>query len=162
MKQLVVICGENKLRCGQILELLSKRNDNIEIILNVTTNSTENGGYIVISNNEFWDMVEQGKFMEYSRIHESYYGTLHINKDKETNQFMINDVDVAIGIKKLYPKAITMYIVSQEKLESFNKNPIFSKVRKLDFLVVDNYLINTAKKIEEIVSFMEENGMKNG
>lgn len=159
MRQIIIICADDFLRCLQILETLKKEQD-VELVLKVTTNVSENIGYTVVDNNTFWDMVEQGKFLEYSGMHDKYYGTLHINKDKTINQIMINDVSVALDIKKMINKTITIYVLSHENIEAFKSSCDYEEVKKLDFLVVDNDLINTARKIQEIVSFIEENGMR--
>lgn len=163
MKQVVVICGESKARCSQILELLSKRNKDIIINECVTTADIQNFGYKVVNNNKFMTMVEGNVFFEYHVDHNNFYGTLFIDNKLINDNFMISDTNVALNIKKIYPKTITIYILSEAeevffKTDLGNKN--YLEAKKLDFLVVDNDLTDTAKKIEEIVSFINENGMK--
>jgi len=114
----------------------------------------------VVACSEFWDMAEQGEFFEIIGSNDGYYGIPHINKENIHDQYMVVGAEIATSIKKRYPKCITIYVLPEEKLGSFKINSNYQEAKKLDFLVVDNDLITTTKKIEEIVSFIEENGMK--
>ena len=159
MKQIIIVCGDDALRCFKILQLITAKHKNAEIVLRVTTKASDTTCELVNSN-RFWDMVEQGSFIGYTGSQDEYYGTRHINRKCENNQYMFNDVNMALEIKRLNPKVITIYVASQDIVTQIENKTEYLAITKLDFLVEDKNLLDTAQKIEQIVCFIEENGMK--
>lgn len=74
----------------------------------------EGKDYYFITKKEFEDRITTGDFVEWEQVHGQYYGTLKSEVDKYINSSLdlVFDVDVkgALNIKKLYPKAVSIFI----------------------------------------------------
>ena len=86
-------------------------------------NEIEGVDYYFISNEEFQKMIEEGKFVEWARVHGQLYGTSTDLLDNaiETKKDVVLEVDVngGIKIKKRYPKAVLIFLLppSWQELE---------------------------------------------
>lgn len=86
-------------------------------------NEIEGVDYYFISNEEFQKMVEEGKFVEWARVHGQLYGTSIDLLDNaiKTRKDVVLEVDVkgGIEIKEKYPKAVLIFLLppSWQELE---------------------------------------------
>ena len=81
-----------------LVKMLSN-SDNFEISISHTTrkprpNEVDGIDYYFISNKKFKELIKKGKFYEYAKIFENYYGTL-----KESVDQMIKKNDIFFAIK---------------------------------------------------------------
>ncbi len=135
--------------------------------------------YYFISKKEFEDKISNGEFVEWEQVHGQYYGTLKSEIDKYLNNSLdlVFDVDVkgALNIKKLYPKAVSIFIeapreelVKRLKKRSTETDEEISKrleridmeisyKDKFDFTVVNNSNPDGIKNaVNEIISIINK------
>jgi guanylate kinase len=74
----------------------------------------EGKDYYFIPKEEFDEKIKKGEFVEWEEVHGNLYGTLKSEIENNINSPLdiVFDVDVkgAINIKKLYPKAVSIFI----------------------------------------------------
>ena len=99
-------------------------------------NEIEGVDYYFLSNEEFQKMVDDGKFVEWARVHGQLYGTSIDLLDNaiETKKDVVLEVDVkgGIEIKKKYPKAVLIFLLPpswQELEKRLNKRDTEIKER---------------------------------
>jgi len=137
-------------------------------------NEIEGVDYYFISNEEFQKMIEEGKFVEWARVHGELYGTSVNLLDNaiETKKDVVLEVDVkgGIKIKKRYPKAVLIFLLPpswQELEKRLNKRgtEVIEKIRErikqakkeityapsYDYLVVNNDVNEALSDILSIV-----------
>lgn len=69
--------------------------------------------YYFVNENEFCKMVEYEQFIEYSNVYDKYYGLLksEVENNEDKNCIVILDVQGTEKILKLYPEAVTIFIL---------------------------------------------------
>ncbi|MBI5806040.1 guanylate kinase [candidate division TA06 bacterium] len=103
---------------------------------------------------EFEQMLEAGQLLEWAMVHENYYGTPRKQIDDKLNagQDVIMDIDTvgARAIKKLYPQAVTIFVLPP----TFEELKTRLKGRATDSEEVINKRLNRAKlEMQEIGDF---------
>lgn len=84
--------------------------------------------YFFFTEEEFKKKIEDGKFAEWEKFYDYYYGTFkkYINENLDSGKNVLLEIDVkgAITIKEKYPDAVLIYIVppSFEELKIRLKN----------------------------------------
>lgn len=83
----------------------------------------EGKDYYFITKEDFEDKVKKGEFVEWEEVHGNLYGTLKSEIEKTINSPLdiVFDVDVkgALNIKKLFPKAVSIFLdAPEEELKS--------------------------------------------
>lgn len=80
--------------------------------------------YRFVSEDEFSRMVEQGRFLEYARVHGGpHYGTLRedVERELDAGRDVLLEIDVqgALQVRSLIPDAVTIFVLppSEEELE---------------------------------------------
>jgi len=137
-------------------------------------NEIEGVDYYFISNEEFQKIKEEGKLIEWARVHGELYGTSINLLDNaiETKKDVVLEVDVKGGvkIKKKYPKAVLIFLLPpswQELEKRLNKRgtEVIEKIRErikqakkeityapfYDYLVVNNDINEALSDILSIV-----------
>ena len=137
-------------------------------------NEIEGVDYYFISNKEFQEMVKDGKFIEWARVHGQLYGTSIdlLNEAIETKKNVVLEVDVkgGIEIKKRYAEAVLIFLLPpswQELEKRLNKRDteIKERIRErierakkeitdapyYDYLVVNNDINKALSDILSIV-----------
>lgn len=98
----------------------SRKKDGWQFSLSYTTRTKRPGErdgreYVFVSEAEFLKKAKAGFFAEYCRVHRYYYGTPKKQMEQVVKKggVMILDVDVqgAFKLKKVYPEAITIFIL---------------------------------------------------
>ncbi|MDO9392156.1 MAG: guanylate kinase [bacterium] len=110
--------------------------------------------YHFVPAKEFEQMLEEGRLLEWAMVHENYYGTPRKQIDDKLNagQDVIMDIDTvgARAIKKLYPQAVTIFVLPP----TFEELKIRLKGRATDPEEVINKRLNRAKlEMQEIGDF---------
>ncbi len=91
-------------------------------------NEVEGEDYFFATKDTFEDYIRNDKFLEYAKYNNNYYGTLKgfvfdkINKG--INVFAVIDVQGAMQIEKVFPEAVSIFIMppSFEELEKRLRN----------------------------------------
>ena len=118
---LLVISGPAGAGKGTVIAEMLSRCDNFELSVSATTRKPRQGetdgvDYFFLEEKKFVQMIKNGEFLEYAKVHGScYYGTpvKYANETLESGRDMILEIDVqgAKNVKKVMPEAITIFIV---------------------------------------------------
>jgi guanylate kinase len=116
-----------------LCKALLKRFPDLQYSISHTTRTPRNEeingvDYFFISNDEFEKNINDGKWLEWARVHDSYYGTSaeFIDRNLAEGRDILLDIDVA-GAKQILsrmPKSVTIFILPpsistlKERLES--------------------------------------------
>lgn len=176
---LVVVSGPSGCGKGTICKELLRRNKDIIISISATTRKPRNGevegvNYFFIDKERFDAMVQNDEFIEYANVHGNFYGTpkkfvLDKLKNGESILFEI-DVQGAIQIKKMYPKAVLIFIAppSMEELKNRivgrgteSKSDIEKRyenafkeleyIKEYEYMVINDEVMNAVEKIESVI-----------
>lgn len=162
-----------------IVNALVKEHQNLAISISATTrerrqNEVDGREYVFLSVDAFKQAIKDGKFLEYEEVHGDYYGTLKMTVDNLIKQgyAILFDIDVngAKSIKRYHPGAILIFIKPPSEAELIRRlknrksettKSIKQRLKRLkyeydeaihfDYIVVNDNLENTIKKIEEII-----------
>lgn len=179
--KIIIISGPSGSGKGTVITDLP---ENYKKSVSVTTRDirpdieTEGVDYFFISHDEFDRLNRRGEILEYNYFDGNYYGTprLQISNDLEKGYNVVLDVDVhgAVNIKKQYPEALMIFIMSptvfvQEKRlrrreknsEQSIKNRIREAANELGYTGLFNcVIINEEDKPDEavkaVLSFINE------
>lgn len=177
---IIVLAGPSGAGKSRVFDEIAKQRDNVRKVLSVTTRARREGetlkpNYIYVSKQKFQQLVAEGQFFEWEEYDDNFYGTLEIPVQELSQKDLFFDKDVrgAISIKKAYPEAITIYIMPKDKvtLEARRGNRGAKRAdiakgevepaKQLDFLVINDDINDTVRKVEEIIEFMRNYSMKN-
>ncbi len=162
-----------------ITKILAERNPNYKISISATTRprrSFEKDGvdYDFLSEEQFFEKVRNGEFLEHEEVHGNRYGTLkaRIESLLDDGYTVLFDIDVygALNIKKQYPDAVLIFIrpPSMDELKDRlkkRKTDTSAEIEKrlsrlpeeyaksvfFDYDVVNNDLEQTVEKITHII-----------
>lgn len=175
----IVISGPSGVGKDTIAECLIK--DNIGIYsVSMTTRKKRIGevhgkDYFFATKEEFENNIKENKFLEYAKYNDNYYGTLKDfvfdNINSGTNVIAIIDVQGAMQIEKVFPDAVTIFIMPpsfdelERRLKSRNtdseddikrrltiaKKEIIYK-DKYDYIVINNAVDKAVLDIKNIIN----------
>ena len=163
------------------------RKNNFQISISHTTrkprsNETDGKDYYFVSETEFENLILEGKFLEYAKVFQHYYGSSKdvIFKKLKKGKNVIFDIDwqgtQQIKRQKLNYKIVTIFIlppsrdelynrllnrdrndekIAKERMTQFNEDVIHWK--DYDYVVVNDNLVNCYKKI---IKFIESGDNK--
>tara|TARA_X000000368_G_scaffold186701_1_gene147395 strand:+ start:2574 stop:3134 length:561 start_codon:yes stop_codon:yes gene_type:complete len=185
MKNFFIISGSSGSGKTTLLELLS-RDLNMDISVSSTTRNKrdyeiDGVHYRFISKEEFQNMIDDNKFLEYENVHGNLYGTpldsLEGYIEQNKSLFLELDVKGAISLKKIYPlNTISIFLSppnieelrhrllnrsteSQDEIEKrlsrFEEEDNLKK--EFDYTLINDNFETTFEKIKKmIISFKEE------
>ena len=110
--------------------------------------------YHFVSVAEFMAMIDMGEFFEWAEVHGNFYGTsvASVKSELEYGRDVILDIDVqgASQIKKIFPDAITIFVMppSMEELEARLRNRGTD-----DKEVIQRRLVNARSEINRITEY---------
>ena len=120
---LIVISGFSGAGKGTLVNAVLARHDNYALSISATTRSPRKGevdgkSYYFITKEEFEACIAQGKFLEYARYVDNYYGT---PKDRvielmEQGKDVILEIDCqgAAQAKAAYPDAVLVFVTTKD------------------------------------------------
>jgi guanylate kinase len=118
---LIVISGPSGAGKGTICrELLRNYSDDLELSVSATTRKPRAGevdgvNYFFKEKPEFVQMVEDGEFIEYAKVHDNYYGTpkKYVMDKLEEGRNVILEIDVQGGakVKHVFEEAVSIFIM---------------------------------------------------
>ena len=140
------------------------------------SNELEGKDYFFVDTNTFEDNIKNKKILEYTLFNGNYYGTpsgfVFDNLEKGINVIGILDINGALNIEKIYPEAISIFIMppSFEELKNriTNRNTDSKEVikerleiakdemnykNKYDYVVINNSVDKTVEEIINIIKF---------
>ena len=178
---LIVISGPSGAGKGTVCrELLRSYSKNLELSISVTTRKprvgeTEGVNYFFRDKDEFARMVEGGEFIEYAKVHDNFYGTPknYVMNKLEDGKDVILEIDMQGGmkVKHVFHDAVSIYIIPptfaelKKRIEGRgtetekdickrlkNAYEELGHVNNYDYVVVNDDIKNTAKKIDCILT----------
>lgn len=176
---LIIISGPSGVGKGTVIKRLMEACPNLSRCVTCTTRAPRPGevegvDYCFLTAEQFRQMVEAGRFLEYAHVHLNYYGTPLASVEKIVNrgEGCILEIDVQGGIeaKKRAPDAVMIFLAppSMEELERrlrgrgtesasavakrlANAQKELDCIPGYDYLVVNDNIDEAAHKIECII-----------
>ena len=175
---LLVISGPSGVGKGTMVERLLKSED-FELSVSCTTRKprpTEVDGksYFFITKEEFQKRIKENGFLEYDEHFDTFYGTPRaFVEEKLKNKSVMLEIDVigALNVKESYPEAVLVILTppDEEALKARLKGRRteteaelerrlarvefeLSQKDKFDYVVVNDDLEETEKKLRQIIS----------
>ncbi|MBL0686477.1 MAG: guanylate kinase [Sulfurospirillum sp.] len=156
---MLVISGPSGSGKSSLMNEMIKRVDNIYFSISTTTRLKREGeiegvNYHYISKDEFENDIEKGFFLEWAKVHDSYYGTSLklISKALQNNKLVIFDIDVQgykILKKKFGNDISSVFLTTQNRTElKFRLTKRGTDSKKTVEKRINNALVEMAK-IEE-------------
>jgi guanylate kinase len=127
---MIVISGPSGVGKDSVIQGLKRCNTRMHVVVTATTREPRPGevdgvDYFFLSKDEFAEMIEQDKFLEYAVVYNDFKG---IPKDQvrqalESNQDAVMRVDVqgAATIRGIYPDALLIFLTVRDEEELKNR-----------------------------------------
>ena len=122
---IIIISSPSGAGKTSICKKLINLDSNVRLSVSVTTRSARDNeidgkDYHFVSSDQFQDMVNQDKFLEYAKVFNNHYGSLrkHIDDHLANNNDVLFDIDWQ-GAQQIinsdYPRIITIFIMPPSK-----------------------------------------------
>ena len=175
----IVISGPSGVGKDTICEELIKRGNGIYSVSMTTrkkrNNELDGVNYFFVSKDEFENKIKDNFFLEYAMYNGNYYGTptdfISDNTNRGINVFAVLEINGAINVKKIFPSAITIFIMppSFDELERrlrgrksedddiINERLNIAKEEvkyknKYDYVVINSTVDNAVLEVEKIIN----------
>ncbi|MBR4262803.1 MAG: guanylate kinase [Bacilli bacterium] len=176
---LIVISGPSGVGKDTIVNEYTKTHNDSWLSISMTSREMRKGekegeNYYFVSKKDFEEKIEEGFFLEYAKYVNNYYGTpkKYINEklDQGIDVFLVIEIQGAAKIKELIPEAIFIFLfppslnalksrlknrgtdseekINQRFLQAYKE---MNEVTKYNYVVVNDEISNTIKKIEAIL-----------
>lgn len=181
---LLVMSGPSGVGKGTIVkEILKQRHDTV-VSISVTTRYKRDGeldgrDYFFVSEDEFENMVNNKKLLEYASVHNNHYGTPKEFVDKMISEgkVVILEIDVqgAEQIKKTYENAIYVFVIPPRmkdiherlkkrgtedeekiKLRLENSKKEFDHIKDYDYFLVNDKVEYATERLHHIIEEEKE------
>jgi guanylate kinase len=116
---LVVVSGFSGAGKGTLMKELLKRYDNYALSISATTRQPREGekdgeSYFFVTKEQFQQMIENQKLVEYAQYVNNYYGTPreYVEQKMAEGKDVILEIEIqgALKVKKLFPDALLLFI----------------------------------------------------
>ena len=181
MSKLIVISAPSGTGKTSLIEALIKDADDLKLIFSISfttrkkrSNEKHGESYFFINREEFKDMMKKNDFLESAEVFGDLYGTSRswVEEKLKNNWNIILELDFqgALQIKKIYPKAKTIFIIPPTyeelrqrlyKRDLDDESTITKRLReakkeiiqgqKFDHLVVNDEFEATLKDLKKII-----------
>jgi len=134
--------------------------------------------YFFVSERKFERMIKENKFAEWAGVHGNYYGTLRVFLDKMLkkgkNVLLAIDVCGGMNIKKLYPDACMIFIMTPDiktlesrlllrnedrreiiKVRIENARKELKSIQKYEYLVINKKLSDAVSAVKTIINSLK-------
>lgn len=139
------------------------------------TNEINERDYLFVSEEEFKQLIEEKRLIEWAKVHGNYYGTSKefVEKNIQAGKDIILDVDVkgALQIKEKFKEAVLIFLLppsmgelrkrltgrkqdSEHEIEKRLKNAYeeIEYIEKYDYKIVNDQIKNALDELKKIVS----------
>ena len=185
---LLVISGPSGVGKGTVCNELLKEEKNIRFSISATTRKkreqeTDGENYYFLDNEKFKDMIENGEFLEYAKIHGNFYGTPKnfVYESIKRGEVVLLEIDVqgVLQVKENYKDGVFVFLLPPdmnelrnriEKKTTENKDTIelrlnnakteLNYIDKYDYAVINDTVSNTVEKIKSIIEAERHRVMK--
>lgn len=177
---LIIISGTTCAGKGTVIQKLLERHKDMELSISYTSREIREGDipdqtYHFVTKEKFEDMIEEGAFLEYEKVHYGqYYGTPKQNIEKKLSEGInvILEIDVkgAQKVKEMLPETILIFILApsmelvKERIKARgaeNAEQIIKRfevayreineINKYNYVVVNDDLEEAVEKVEAIL-----------
>jgi guanylate kinase len=140
--------------------ILASDKKNITYSISYTTRRQRSGekngkNYFFVSEEVFKKMIKEGKFVEWAKVHGSYYGTSKEVFEKALTVYknIILEIDVqgAINIKKQYPNRACMIFIMTPDFKTLEKRLIARNKDRKE--IIDMRMINAKKELKYLPKY---------
>lgn len=127
---IIVISGPSGVGKGTVIARLMSTCERLAFSVSATTRASRPGeidgeSYRFISREQFEALIRENKMLEYTVYNGNYYGTpaSSVEDVVNTGKSVILDIEVegAFNIKRLYPEAITIFLLPPSEEELLNR-----------------------------------------
>lgn len=127
---IIVISGPSGVGKGTVIARLMSTCERLAFSVSATTRASRPGeidgeSYRFISREQFEALIRENKMLEYTVYNGNYYGTPASSVEDVVNsgKSVILDIEVegAFNIKRLYPEAITIFLLPPSEEELLNR-----------------------------------------
>ncbi len=157
--KLYIISGPSGAGKSVLCKKLLEQDSNFIFSVSYTTRKPrafeiEGKDYFFISKQEFADGIKKNRWLEWAKVHDNYYGTcanfVQSGLDKKNNILFDIDSQGAEQIIKIYPNAVTIFIMPPSNVELESR----LKKRGTDNAeTIKKRLFNAAEEIEKRVIY---------
>ncbi len=178
MAKLFVLSAPSGAGKSTVANKLLQQLEGIRRVVTATTRSPRPGeqhgvDYIFMSKDEFERGVEENRFLEYAQVYGNYYGTPREQVDRNLSEgydsLLVIDVQGAFQIKKLYPQAVSVFLLppSLEELKrrmisrgyrDSNARERLSTARReipcarsFDYVIINDFVDRAVEQLRSIV-----------
>jgi guanylate kinase len=185
LRNIIVVSAPSGAGKSSICEaVLASNRKNITYSISYTSRHKRAGekngkDYFFVSEEIFKEMVKEGKFVEWAKVHGNYYGTSKelLNKSLAVCKNIILEIDVqgAMNIKKQYPDRTCMIFImtsdfktlekrlmarNKDRKEIIDMRMINAKkelkyLPKYDYLVINKKLVDAVESVKTIIKSLE-------
>lgn len=177
---LLVISGPSGVGKGTVLHDLMNTQKNLVYSVSATTREKRDGeiegvSYFYKSHDEFKQMINDDKFLEYAHVHNNYYGTPKEFIENKINdgKIVVLEIDVqgAVNVKKNTDNAVFIFLAPPSLSELKNRivgrgtetendiNLRMKNARKeleyikyYDYLVINDHINTAINSVNEIIN----------
>jgi guanylate kinase len=192
---LVVISGPSGVGKSTVVKKILSLNQKLRLSMSTTTRpprpaEEHNKDYQFVTEEDFFDQVKQGRFLEWAQVHGFYYGTPKdfIEEEIGKNHIVVSEVDVqgAASIKEsmsqgkirgsavfifLIPPSVDILAFRLRRRKTENEEVVNYRLRaaiaelqvmeKYDYIVVNDKVDSAAEKINAIINVEKERVLLN-
>ena len=176
---LFVISGPSGVGKGTIKKALLPRMDDLKDSISATTRKPRSSEvhareYFFLTEDEFKELIDQGKFIEWANVYSNMYGTPRefVINNLEQGQDVLLEIDIqgALQVKKSMPEGVFIFIApptlddlinrlccrGQDSPESIATRVAASKkemsyITEYNYVVINDKLEEAVKKTEAII-----------
>jgi len=181
----IVVTGPSGVGKGSIISKVLDDLKGIVLSISTTTRSPRPGEkdgvhYYFKSIDEFKELINTGKMLEWAKFADNYYGTFKdtVEKELEIGNDVLLEIDVqgALNVKKQMPEAILIFIyppsIEELKRRLTGRNTESAEViqkrlnialnelkmaEKFDYKIINDNLDNAIKDLEKLILIARNN-----
>ncbi|WP_066194039.1 MULTISPECIES: guanylate kinase [Gracilibacillus] len=157
---LFILSGPSGVGKGTVRKALFEQDTNLKYSISMTTramreNEREGIDYFYRTQQQFEEMIEQGKMLEYAKYVGNYYGTprqyVENTIEKGHDVFLEIEVQGAMQVKQNFPQGVFIFLIppSLEEL----KNRIVDRGTETEDLITDR--LDEARKEIEMMDYYD-------
>lgn len=121
---LLVMSGPTAAGKGTLVKEILKRREDIVLSISVTTRykrdyEVDGKDYFFKTKEEFQDLIDQGKLLEYANVHGNYYGTPRefVEENVAKGKIVLLEIDVqgAAQVKENFGESVSVFVLPPRK-----------------------------------------------